>query len=105
MLSHLSYWPWIIGAIVAFVVMCATMKRTIGEIFIDPNLATVVSGAVAVCVCGLIEASNTGVFVDRGVWDILVAMLGLALTSLLSSAVGGLLASYILWKRWEKGPS
>jgi uncharacterized membrane protein len=98
MLSHLSYWPWIIGAVVSFFAALITTKRTVGETYIDPGIATFGGGAVAVIFSGLIEAANTGVFVDRGIGDILDATLGLALTSLISSFAGGMPASFMLFK-------
>jgi hypothetical protein len=45
-------------------------------------------GAISVVLSGLIEAANSGVFVDRGIWDILDATLGLGLTSAISSFAG-----------------
>lgn len=102
MLSHLSYWPWIIGAGVSFLAALITVKRTVGEIYYEPGVAMFGGGAIAVIFSGLIEASNTGVFVDRGIWDIGDAILGLALTSLISSFVGAVPATWLLYKKWGK---
>lgn len=102
MLSQLSYWPWIIGAAVSFVAAIATTKRTVGETIVDPGVAILASGGIAVIFCALVEAASTGVFVDRSVADILDATLGLALTSLVSSAIGGGLGSYLMWRRFER---
>jgi hypothetical protein len=87
MLSQLSFWPWIIGVGVSVAAMVITAKRTVGETYISPSLALFGSGAVAVIVCGLIEASMTGIFVGRPIGDVLDATLGLGLTSGISSFV------------------
>lgn len=102
MLSQLSYWPWIIGAAVSFVAAAATTKRTIGEVTIDPGVAMFTSGAIAVIFCALVEAASTGVFVDRSVTVVLDATLGLALTSLISSAIGGGLGGYLVWRKFKR---
>jgi hypothetical protein len=66
MLSQLIYWPWIIGAAASFVAGLFTIKRTIGEVYYDSSVAIFGAGAITVIFAGLIEASNTGVFVNRG---------------------------------------
>jgi hypothetical protein len=101
MLSQLSYWPWIIGTVVSFLVVVITTKRTVGETYISPSVALLGSGAIAVILCGLIEASTTGVFVGRSVGDVLDAMLGLGLTSLISS-FAALFPSYPVLKKLGK---
>jgi hypothetical protein len=98
MLSQLSYWPWIIGAVASALATLITMKKTVGETKIEPAAAIFGGGAVAVIFSGLIEAANTGVFVDRGIGDILDASLGLGLTSFVSSLAGGLPAGWFLFK-------
>ena len=85
MLLHLSFWPWIIGAVVSLVVAVVTIERPVGGIYISPGLALYGSGAVAVILAGLIEASGSGLLVGKSIWDILEAALGLGLFSLISS--------------------
>lgn len=84
MLSQLSFWPWIIGGFVSFLVVLIMTNRTSP---IPSGLLLFGGGAVTVIVCGLIEASVTGVFVGHSVGDVVGATLGLGLTSMFSSVL------------------
>lgn len=93
MIFHLSYWPWIFGAVAAFVV---TLRYGYdGALGMGPLGFGVFCGAVTTCIAGLIEVAGSGLMAGEGISGFVNMFGDLGITSIPGS-IGALLLATLL---------